>query len=246
MIAVLTPEQTAQIAEYRERYFAQATSTKPADRPRADAAARRLAEIGGVNVAHVVWVASPADGAAEYGRAWASLRDSLRASLGASLRDSLRDSLRASLGASLRASLGASLRDSLRDSLWASLGASLRDSLRDSLWDSLWASLRDSLRASLRDSLRASLRDSLWDSLWASLGASLWDSGWLAYYSYGVEFLGVSCGNRERELLRLHNEIAASCFALWIVPGMVILCERPATVEVVDGRLVGLTWRDMA
>ena len=222
MITALTPEQTAKIAEYRERYFAQATSTKPADRPRADAAARRLAEIGGVNVAHVVWVASPADGAAEYGRAWASLRDSLRASL------------------------GASLRDSLRDSLWASLGASLRDSLRDSLWDSLWASLRDSLRASLRDSLRASLRDSLWDSLWASLGASLWDSGWLAYYSYGVEFLGVSCGDRERELLGLHNEIAASCFALWIVPGAVILCERPATVEVVDGRLVGLTWRDMA
>jgi len=157
-------------------------------------------------VAHVVWVASPADGAAEYGRAWASLWDSLWDSLG----------------------------DSLRDSLWASL--------RDSLRDSLWASLRDSLRASLW----ASLRDSLWASLGASLGASLWDSGWLAYYSYGVEFLGVSCGNRERELLRLHNEIAASCFALWIVPGMVILCERPATVEVVDGRLVGLTWRDMA
>jgi len=186
MITALTPEQTAKIAEYRERYFAQATSTKPADRPRADAAARRLAEIGGVNVAHVVWVASPADGAAEYGRAWASL--------------------------------------------WASLR------------DSLWASLRDSLRASLG----ASLRDSLWDSLGDSLGASLWDSGWLAYYSYGVEFLGVSCGDRERELLGLHNEIAASCFALWIVPGMVILCERPATVEVVDGRLVGLTWRDMA
>ena len=162
MITALTPEQTAKIAEYRERYFAQATSTKPADRPRADAAARRLAEIGGVNVAHVVWVASPADGAAEYGRAWGSL------------------------------------------------GASLRDSFG------------------------------------ASLGASLRDSGWLAYYSYGVEVLGVSCGNRERELLGLHNEIAASCFALWIVPGMVILCERPATVEVVDGRLVGLTWRDMA
>ena len=238
MITTLTPEQTAKIAEYRERYWQLATSTEPADRPRADAAARRLAEIGGVNVAHVVWVASPADGAAEYGRAWGSLGDSLRDSFGASLRDSLRDSFGDSFGALLRDSLRASLRDSFGALLGASLGASLRDSLRDSLWDSLWASLRDSLRASLRDSL--------WDSLWASLGASLWDSGWLAYYSYGVEFLGVSCGDRERELLGLHNEIAASCFALWIVPGMVILCERPATVEVVDGRLVGLTWRDMA
>jgi len=246
MITALTPEQTAKIAEYRERYFAQATSTKPADRPRADAAARRLAEIGGVNVAHVVWVASPADGAAEYGRAWASLSDSLRGSL----RDSLWASLSDSLWGSLWASLSDSLRGSLRDSLWASLRASLRGSLRDSLraslsdslWASLWASLSDSLRDSLSDSLWASLRGSLRDSLRASLS----DSGWLAYYSYGVEFLGVSCGDRERELLGLHNEIAASCFALWIVPGAVILCERPATVEVVDGRLVGLTWRDMA
>jgi hypothetical protein len=34
-----------------------------------------------------------------------------------------------------------------------------------------------------------------------------------------------------------------SCFAVWIVPGTVILCERPATVEIKGGRLVGLTWR---
>jgi hypothetical protein len=27
------------------------------------------------------------------------------------------------------------------------------------------------------------------------------------------------------------------------VPGTAILCERPATVEIVDGKLVGLTWR---
>jgi hypothetical protein len=217
-IEKLTPEQEAQIAVYRDRYFALATSTERADRPRAEAAARAMAEIAGVKVNSVVWAATPQDGQREYERAWASL--------GASLRDSLWDSLRDSL----RASLGASLRDSL----WASL--------RDSLWASLRASLRDSLGASLRDSLWASLRDSLWASLRASLRDSLGDSGWTAFYVYAQEQLAVAYDERSANVLRLHNEIAASCFALWIAPGTVILCERPTTCEVVGGKLVNVEW----
>lgn len=37
----LTDEQEAQISEYRDRYWRQAISTEPSDRPRAEAAARR-------------------------------------------------------------------------------------------------------------------------------------------------------------------------------------------------------------
>lgn len=44
MIEKLTPEQESKIQEYRDRYFAQATSCEPADRPRAEAAARRMKE----------------------------------------------------------------------------------------------------------------------------------------------------------------------------------------------------------
>ena len=86
------------------------------------------------------------------------------------------DSLKASLKDSLRTSLKASLWDSLKDSLRTSLKASLWDSLEDSLRTSLWDSLEDSLRTSLWDSLRASLWSSLWDSLRASLRVSLWSS----------------------------------------------------------------------
>ena len=73
--------------------------------------------------------------------------------------------------------------------------------------------------------------------------ASLWDTGWLAYYSYAVEELGIKIDEKARELLYLHNEIAASCFAIWIVPGALILCERPSSVEVRDGKLVDIEWR---
>jgi len=214
MITQLTDRQREQVAEYQSRYWRQATSTEPADRERAEKAARRLAEIGRVS-GEIAWVDSPEEGQHRYEAAW----DSLSASLRASLRASLSASLRASLWASLRASLSASLRASLR--------ASLSASLWDSLWDSLWASLSASLRASLS----------------ASFWASLWDSGWLAYYTYAIEVLGTECSQEHRELLGLYNEIAASCFAIWITPGQVILCERPATVEIEGGNLVGLTWK---
>ena len=88
-IEKLTQEQEAQIQLYRERYWQQATSTEPADRPRAEAAARRLAEIGGVDVKSVTWVLSPEQGAQEYGDTW----DAIRAALGASLRNALRNAL---------------------------------------------------------------------------------------------------------------------------------------------------------
>ena len=115
MITTLTDRQQAQIAEYRDRYFARATSTEPSDRPRAEAAARRLAEIGGVTPQAVTWVSSPDGGKTSYNRAIASL--------GASISDSISDSIWDSLWASLSSSLGASIRDSIWDSLWASLSS---------------------------------------------------------------------------------------------------------------------------
>jgi hypothetical protein len=213
-IKEITKGQQTQLSELHERFFRQAISIEPADRVRAEQAARRLAEIGGVKVNEIVWVSEPS--------AAKELLDSAYASLSASLSDSL--------------------RDSLSDSLSASLSASLSDSLRDSLSDSLSASLSDSLRDSLSDSLWASLSDSLWASLSASLWDSLWDTGWLAFYVACRDVLGVKYNDHFDELLRLHEEVSASCFAIWIAPGRTILCERPKSVKVKDGNLVGIEW----
>lgn len=141
----------------------------------------------------------------------------------------------ASMSASLWESLSELLSESLSESLWdplsASLCASLSASLSVPLWDSLWASLSDSLS----DSLSVPLRDSLWDSLR--------DTGWLCFYSYCVEVLGIDADESTREKLRLHNEIAASCFAIWIMPSAAILCERPQSVNIVNKKLVNIQWR---
>lgn len=83
--------------------------------------------------------------------------------------------------------------------------------------------------------LRASLKHSFYNVLC--------DSSWLALYSYVVGVVGLKCNDRNRELLYLHNELAASCFALWIAPDSIVLCERPASVEIEDNKLLGFTWQ---
>jgi hypothetical protein len=214
----LTKEQEARIVEYREKYWNQAISTDRADKPRAEAAAQKLAEIGGVKNPKIIWVSSPDEG------------DTICKSFRNSLSDSLRNSLWNSLSDSLVASLKHPLWNSLIKSLQMSLIDSLWNSLRDSLWNSLW------------NSLRASLQNSLNYSLWGSFRNSLRDSNWLCFYTYGVEILNIKCNNNALKLLKLHNEIASSCFAMWITPESVILCDRPKSVEVENGNVVDMKW----
>ena len=191
-----------------------ATCTDPADRAKAEAAALVL-----VPGAQIHWVNTPQGGD--------SLSDSLRDSLCDSLCDSLSDSLRDSLWDSL----SASLMDLYRDSLWGSL--------RDLLRDSLSASLCDSLSDSFSDSLCDSLRASFWDSFWDSLRASFWDSHHTPL-AHIARSLNPTASNPHWDAIEALHE---SCFAIWVLPGHVILCERPSVVEMRDGRVVYMWWK---
>ena len=245
---MLTDEQRQRIEALQIEWFRIAVSTERADRPRAEKAIKPLAVSGGVTITKIVWVESPQAGAKAYARLLNasqknpnSLRDSLSASLRASLRASL-DDLRwdswwNSLDDLLQDSLDASIWNSLDASLSASLSVSLRDSLQNSLWYSLWRSLEGSLRDSLdylrRGSLWDLLRDSIWDSLRTSPGVALY---------LGGKIVGATYSDTDTRYLAALAEVLASCFAIWIGPGWAILCDRPTSIEIVDGRLVGMEW----
>jgi hypothetical protein len=79
--------------------------------------------------------------------------------------DSVRDSVRASVWASV----GDSVWGSVRDSVWGSVG----DSVGDSVWDSVRVSVGDSVEDSVWDSVRTSVWGSVGDSVRASVGGSV-------------------------------------------------------------------------
>lgn len=215
----LTKKQEKQIAKYREKYWRQAISTKPADRIRAEKAAKEFAEIGNVKIDKVVWVMSPEAGKEVYNVACDSLESFSK--------DLFWDSLWTPTIGSFCDSISSSIHNSFKDSLRELLIESLSDSLIDSLWNSLSNQLRTLLSDSLEDSVMALPKDS-------------W---WLAYYSYAVEILKIKCSTKNQNLLRIYNELAASCSAVWIALDQIIICERPETVKIKDGDLVNLTWR---
>jgi hypothetical protein len=229
MIKALTPEQEKQLRAARAAAFRHATATAPADRPRAVAAAQKLARLGGLTRLQVVWVSDPAAGKAAYEAAWAQWLVSFRGALRGRLRAALARSLQHSLWNRPQASLERGLRTG---GLAADCG--------NALWDRLRVKLRNKLEKGFEDGLRDSLKNSLWDSLWDSR----WDTGWLAFY----QFCGtlVRPRKKDQENLRPYQELLASCFALWLVPGTIILCERPATATIRRGKVTNLTWRTPA
>jgi len=88
-----------------------------------------------------------------------SVRDSVRGSVGYPGRDSVGDSVRGSVGNSIWDSVGGSVRNSI----WGSVGASVGNSI----WDSVGGSVWDSVGNSVRNSIWYSVRASVWDSIGA-------------------------------------------------------------------------------
>lgn len=132
------------------------------------------------------------------------------------------------------------------------LFCSLRGSLRDYLCDSQRDSLSDSIR-SLRDSLSDSLHGSPWeqwaslpDSLWRSLRGSRWDSmrgsSFVAYYRFSEIAGMVKYEEAVSMHLRCYEELNESCFAMYSLPGHIILLEKPKRVKVDGGKLIEIEW----
>jgi hypothetical protein len=110
-------------------------------------------------------------------------------------------------------------------------------------------SLQSSLKRPLPGVLREDIRDWLWAHLWnfdkdlnESFYSSLWDTAFVAFYTFCFSELGVRSEKMAEKALYLMNDLLISCFAFWVIPGTIILCERPKSFEVRDGTCVGIKW----
>ncbi len=128
-IEELTQEQKELLSVYRDKWLAIGLSTDPANRAEAERGVWLAYELARLEKPKVVWCLSPLSaGLTRY----ALLKiDKLEP---ASVRDSVRDSV----GDSVRASVRASVGDSVWASVWDSVGDSVRASVGDSVGDSAY------------------------------------------------------------------------------------------------------------
>ena len=218
MITSLTDAQRAKFPEYVAKWTRIGLSCVPTSLSRVTPVVNAAYRVAGMETPKQVILC---DGPVSAAIVAAILKDQpVRDSVWASVRDSVRASVWDSVGASVRASVWASVWDSVGASVRASVWDSVRASVWDSVGDSVWASVWDSVRASVWDSVGASVGASVWDSVRASVGASVWDSvrdsvwamlysshdaGWISY----VEFMRNELGLREQT--EKHRPLTALC-----------------------------------
>lgn len=229
MITELTPDQMSSIEDYITRYRVLCLRTDPADKPVAECASRLLAYHLGFLESRtaIAWVNSTDEGIALNEQSWKRSIQTLSATL-----------LHVPIG------VVAMIRTSFMFTPWhhqrAVMIASLCRTVREEMDPQLHGRIRNRLRGQLRDSLR----DELWPDLLPAICATLRDTEWVAYYTYGSAVLGLVYGPDVSMLLRVFNDLLSSCFAVWLTPEMIILCERPESIDSeADARIVRLKWR---
>ena len=203
----LSAEQEAMLPSFVEYGLRIGLSTERSDRVAGTAAIKAHYHACGLKEPEVRWFDSP------YASVWDSVEASVRASVG--------DSVEASVWASVRASVGDSVRASVGDSVWASIRASVGDSVRASVWASVGASVWASVRASVRASVWASVGASVWDSVGAHYDAdyAAWFMAWDRY--------GISLPAAAFTFMRVCEEV------WWFYPGLdvVLASDRPIAIR---------------
>jgi len=151
MIEKLTPKQESEQLEVRDYWINKVYSCEKTDEEYSKKLIEYLYKLANLEKPKVVFADSPLSAqlvihvlkttntASVEDSVWASVWDSVWASVEDSVWASVGDSVGASVWASVRASVG----DSVGASVWASVGDSVRDSVRDSVWGSVWARVGD-------------------------------------------------------------------------------------------------------
>jgi hypothetical protein len=223
----ITPEQLTRIHACRDRFFA-ATISTTTDRPKAEVAVAEIVA-GKLEKYEVHWCASPAEASALHEKLWGSLGAPIRASLCASFADSFLDSL----PETFNEKLGTSIRDQSwgpfrsETFYWALRSLALLDSL-------------ELLKVLSLDKITPPLPFVLWGSVWNSLV----DTKWIACRAY-TSAEGLEYEPEQQARIESFVALTESAFALYVLPGHVILVDKPKAVTCIGG-LTSFEWRDSA
>lgn len=83
-----------------------------------------------------------------------------------------------------------------------------------------------------KEDIKASIQTSVRESFWGQH-----EVFWIAYYRYCESVLGIQYDSESTEILAHHERIARSAMWWWPYEGYCIVCDRPASVNMRNGRL---------
>lgn len=94
--------------------------------------------------------------------------------------------------------------------------------------DDLFKKWLQTSKEDIKDSIRTAVRESFWGQH---------EVFWIAYYRYCESVLGIQYDAESTEILAHHEQIARSAMWWWPYEGVCVICDRPACVNMRNGRL---------
>ena len=243
MIDKLTKKQEKQLIAYREKAFQQAVSTIT-NRKKAEKWALRLTN--GLTIdPEVHWCTSP-----EEASKIADLLLKSRWDNGYFANDDRPyKKLWNCLWVKATKSLKSTCKDSVSSGVWHMLKQDIRYRLTGRLWNDLMVSIGDNRWRGLVGCYKFNIdlgfkvnsygTGEFADSFKGTMISNLMDTGWLSFYSF-AEKIGVEFSREDSEKLKCYRKILTHCFAIYIMPGHVILVEKPRSVYVRHNTLHGI------
>lgn len=203
-MTAMTDAQWAELAQFREEWYAVGTACGPSDRPATSAAVTALYRAIDLPPPQMLFVPSPMS-ALVLGRI-------------------------CQRGGQRAGQLKGELWDKLMDQCWGTLWNGIAEKLRNRLWGEIGVKLRtaiwDDIGVHLRDELRGQRGEKLASCLWGQ-----YESPWVAFYSW-MPRMGIQYTAWQQERFAAWAALARSCGLWWPSQYVCVVADRPAVLHV--------------
>ena len=217
-VDTLTPEQTAQLQQWADRWIGIGLSTDPADFDAFEGHARRAYEAAGLEWPGIVIRVSSPLAAAYAVPLTALVLDGLRR--GGQVGDQVRDQVLGQVRGQVRGQVGDQVRDQVRDQVGDQVGDQVRDQVL--------GQVRDQVRDQVGDQVLGQVERWILDR-WH------WDSGWwitwLAWATYFRDACHLDMPGALWDRVGPLEHAAQAAWAWWPQEDYVVVCDRPLVVH---------------
>jgi hypothetical protein len=260
-IESLTPEQSAQVALYRDKWIKIGLATGPCDRPAMEAAVDKTYACAGLAAPKIkIWLSSPLEGIiGAYilsnfkdffpadvldnvldnvsDNVSANVRANVWDNVSADVWDNVLDNVSANVSADVWDNVWANVRDNVLDNVSANVRANVRANVWDNVRDNVRANVRDNVRANVSDNISDNVRANVWDNVRDNVSDNVKDllnhAGYGQHDSGWLSFYNFFLEVCDMECVKKLEglNLLSGCGWWWPFKNAVILTERPSVLN---------------
>ena len=219
LITKLTPEQKARLPEFGSKWIEIGLSTKPADRPRAEAAIGGLYRLAKLQEPRVIWLPCPIS---------AALSAVCYAKI---IQRRLIPGTERQRGAAVDSAVRSAVYSAVDSAVYSAVGSAVGSAVDSAVRRAVDSAVYGAVDSAVDSAVYSAVDSAVYSAGLAFFGGSIWNAGYCSWADYFNEVCGVAI---DRNFL----EMTEGCGFYWTLDGICFASERPSEIHLDDeGRL---------